>query len=492
MVKDEYERLRLWYLARLRRAALRAPNDALTPLTLIETDRRHVEKLVIEAAQGNSGQQQVGRGGAIAMELPLVLLLLGVLSGALSLLDLGHFGLSFVALLLSIILTSLSLVLLLLTRTRMRTTANELALLTTMESGRHQLDAAIASLVTAYKESVTRENIIADAASDLLVSFDQELKILSVNQAVNSILGLTREDLVGKYFLSLVALEDMDEVCQILEKLQDSAAPVIFECRLFNSVKRLVDLEWSFEWSSREKSYFAAAKNITDRKNLERARRESVAMLGHDVRTPLTSILMNIELILGGTYGPVTASCQGALEISMRSANRLLNMINQLLDFEKLSEAKMPLQLESCDLRELAAQALDEVKAQAKDIKYAVDSSSENVVVRADRERVLRVIINLLSNAIKYSGGQDIDIACVAKKNYVEVRVRDRGPGIPPEYHGLLFERYERLEAEGSAIEGTGLGLAICKAIVEAHGGLIGVESEVGKGAVFWFSLPRN
>jgi len=228
--------------------------------------------------------------------------------------------------------------------------------------------------------------------------------------------------------------------------------------------------------------------------NIERMKRESNAMLGHDIKIPLTSISCSLTLMKMGVYGKVPDSFCDVINRVENSAKRLIALIDELLDFEKLADKKMPLSLAKIDIETIARRALDETEGQSSSKEVEVSLVFEKANLETDEEKILRVLINLTSNAIKYSpiGGE---VAITGKKfpEHFEIRVKDQGPGIARENHSMIFERYARVANEGApAMEGTGLGLAICKAIVESHGGLIGVESKPGSGSVFWFTLPLS
>lgn len=505
---EHYETLRDWYLARLRKAAQESQAQSLTPRALIDRDRQLVERLVVEsstAAQSSPAEIKSQTVGNISHHERMAL---GLMAGACAFATVA-LALTSIEIhaatetrILAAVVQAVVLILLLLAVVALLSLRRKLSSLALLVDGmRHgptgirskDLGELTVELVRMYEEARLRELVIADAAPELIVSLDNELRVLAANRAIFQVCELLPEEFVGSHLLDRLLPEDVDSVCTEFGKARDTSTARIFNCRVFAKSRRAVDLEWIVEWSAREQTYFAVARDISARKILERARAESVAMLSHDVKQPLSSISLTAQSALEGVHGDVPQSLRASLNRILISSSRLLSMIKELLEFERMSEGKMTLELERFALPAIIHEAMENVTEQAKRSEITIDVHAEETVVHADKEKVLRVVTNLLSNAVKYGRkGDNVTVTCSQGREYVQVSVADTGPGIKPEYLHLIFERYERLEAGGSAIEGTGLGLAICKAIVESHGGLIGVDSQVDKGSTFWFTLPQE
>ena len=224
-----------------------------------------------------------------------------------------------------------------------------------------------------------------------------------------------------------------------------------------------------------------------------------LANVSHELRTPLNSVIGFSELLLTGEVegAPLSGTQRDYLETISRNGRHLLQLINELLDLSKIAAGRMDLHLEPVPLDALLREAVDSVRAQleARRHRLALEPAPEPVSVRADRGRVLQILLNLLSNAIKFTpdGGHVMLTARVEDGGrHVRVAVRDTGIGIAPEDRAKLFQEFVQLDAAPSRrYEGTGLGLALSKRLVELHGGAIGVESALGKGSTFWFTLPR-
>jgi len=224
-----------------------------------------------------------------------------------------------------------------------------------------------------------------------------------------------------------------------------------------------------------------------------------LANVSHELRTPLNSVIGFSELLLTGQVegAPLSDTQRDYLETISRNGRHLLQLINELLDLSKIAAGRMDLRLEAVPLDALLREAVDSVRAQleARRHRLALEPAPEPVSVRADRGRVLQILLNLLSNAIKFTpdGGHVMLTARVEDGGrHVRVAVRDTGIGIAPEDRAKLFQEFVQLDAAPSRrYEGTGLGLALSKRLVELHGGAIGVESALGQGSTFWFTLPR-
>lgn len=230
----------------------------------------------------------------------------------------------------------------------------------------------------------------------------------------------------------------------------------------------------------------------------EQSKREMMAMITHDLRSPLAAVQAVLEMLGMGVYGEQTSDAVEHLSMAEANCNRVLRLINDLLDIEKMRAGKLQMEIEPIALTEIAKRSVEAVTtlAEQKNVRINVDVPDE-LAVEADVGRLVQVLINLLTNALKYSPAKGLiklqGIALDAQT--IRVNVIDSGCGIAPEYHESIFEKFEQAalsSTEFGQSKGTGLGLAISKAIVEQHGGKIGVESDLGQGSTFWFTLRRS
>jgi signal transduction histidine kinase len=226
---------------------------------------------------------------------------------------------------------------------------------------------------------------------------------------------------------------------------------------------------------------------------IERLKQEFVSMVSHDLRSPLTSLQVTLDLLGDGTYGQLNETGQKRIEAASKSAVRLIGLINDLLDLEKMESGMMNLEIEAVRVTDLFEQAIAGVCGFAEQQGVILDQCPSNTIIKGDSERLVQVVVNLLSNAIKFSpAGSKIYLKEESTTNSMcRISVVDGGRGIPEAFRKQIFERFRQVkESDGQRKKGTGLGLPICKAIVQLHGGEIGVESQEGKGSTFWFSVP--
>ncbi|MBI5381522.1 MAG: hybrid sensor histidine kinase/response regulator [Opitutae bacterium] len=223
-------------------------------------------------------------------------------------------------------------------------------------------------------------------------------------------------------------------------------------------------------------------------RKLEQTRDSLTHMIVHDLRGPLTAIRVAMGLLrkASSSWGEQERKCVDTAE---QSADTLIEMVTRLLDISRLESGKLPLHKGACDLAQLAQASLDAVKPLLAG-RPATLVALEPVVAWCDEEIVLRIVGNLLGNAVKFTPPSgEVKIVLARESNVARVAVIDTGIGIPAEFHERIFEKFIQVEGAQKRL-GTGLGLAFCRLAVEAHGGQIGLDSEPGRGSIFWFTLP--
>jgi signal transduction histidine kinase len=229
-------------------------------------------------------------------------------------------------------------------------------------------------------------------------------------------------------------------------------------------------------------------------RKLEELRDNLVHMIVHDMRTPLTAVLGFLHLIemMGGESLP--CNLREHLKKAGASVENLVEMVSSVLDVSKMEAGEMKLTMADCDLMSMARDALAKVESLKRCRELMLNGPEEPVIVVADAAIILRVLQNLLGNALKFtSEGALIHVNICNQEGTVHVSVQDTGPGISREDQAKVFDKFWNLEARKHGhIYSTGLGLTFCKMAVEAHGGRIGVDSEVGRGSTFWFELAAS
>jgi signal transduction histidine kinase len=222
-----------------------------------------------------------------------------------------------------------------------------------------------------------------------------------------------------------------------------------------------------------------------------RLRRELISLVSHDLRTPLTAIKLNLSAMEGLQSEPLSEKASSLLSKTQREVNRLIRLIVDLLDLEKMETGALQLKLQEVPLQAVFEDAEDAVLSYAQENNLELLIQENDFTVQIDPERIIQVLVNFLSNAIKFSPpGGKITVSAEKRDRMIRISVKDEGPGIPAEYRESVFDRYKQIESQGKTKLGTGLGLAICKSIILEHHGAIGVDSEPGKGSSFWFEVP--
>ncbi len=236
-------------------------------------------------------------------------------------------------------------------------------------------------------------------------------------------------------------------------------------------------------------------RDIAQRRAAERLKNEQISVVSHELRTPLTSMRSALGLLVGGQVGRLPEKGHRLLDIAVRNTDRLIRLINDILDLERLDSGHMPLARVMCDVGELMREAADGVRAMAEQAGVILEVVPSDTRLWADPDRLLQVLTNLRANAIKFwrpSGGT-VWIDATQADGELMVRVRDEGCGIRPDKLETIFDRFVQV-GDGDAYKkgGTGLGLAICRGIVKQHGGHIWAESTVGAGTTLCVALPND
>jgi signal transduction histidine kinase len=225
-------------------------------------------------------------------------------------------------------------------------------------------------------------------------------------------------------------------------------------------------------------------------------KKEFTSTLSHELRTPLTSIIGSLQLINAGVLGEVPKDMMDLTEVAERNSQRLLDIINDILDIEKIDSGKLALNPELLRLDHLVREAMVLNKSFGERFKVRFEAKGQltQQKVKADHKRLLQVITNLLSNAAKFSPeGEVVEITTEEQGPWLRVAVHDRGPGIPEAFRARIFGRFTQADSTTSRQKGgTGLGLAICKRLVEMMQGRIGFQDRDGGGTTFWVELPSH
>lgn len=358
-----------------------------------------------------------------------------------------------------------------------------------------EFDGIFYDVATALQDAYDRERSNFDGAADAVCALDSKGLITRANEAFQRVMGAKSSEILDCQFSRFIDEDSQECLSRVLNAVkQPGAQRQELEVKMLTAGDKWRNVLWSLVWEPEFQLYMCVGRDVTAYKQLENARQDFVAMLSHDLRSPLSSIGATFELCESGAYGELNPKMSALVDRALSSVRRLISLIGELLDLEKIEAGEMDLNLETVAVSRVIEQSVHAVSAGAAAEKKVLKSWSGDLVLYADENRIVRVLINLLSNAIKYSEpGGVVSIDAELLDEGVKISVSDQGSGIPEEHFENIFERYKQVSRlDHSVKRGSGLGLSICKAIVEAHGGAIGVNSTVGKGSTFWFILPDD
>lgn len=322
---------------------------------------------------------------------------------------------------------------------------------------------------------------------------------LFVSPAYQEVWGFSREEILKNpaVYLNAVVQEDRQKVIDHVKPENMGASGSEIEYRMIGADG---DLRWIWSRVFPIKDEYGSivrlcgiAHDITERKEVEKRVSEFYSTVSHELRTPLTSIRASLGLIEGGLAGAITEKTGQLVRIARNESDRLIRLINDILDIRKIEAGRLELKREEVLPVDLVKTTIDGARAVASEnrINLVSEVKAAECLV-CDRDRIVQVLTNLVSNAIKFSP-QDSTVVVEAERteHCFRFSVSDSGPGIPEDQKHRLFGLFQQLDASDSRPKGgTGLGLAISKTIIEQHGGEIGVNSRPGQGSKFWFELP--
>ncbi|MDD5687790.1 MAG: ATP-binding protein [Elusimicrobia bacterium] len=338
------------------------------------------------------------------------------------------------------------------------------------------------------KMQADKLSAIVYSINDGLILTDENNNIVIMNNMAAKILGVSK-DLTNSLFETvkndklLTALKEVYERPEISREVDLSTdKPFIISV----STQLITDSE-----RKKIEGIIFILRDITGKKEVDKMKDDFFHGVTHDLRNPLTSVLGFLRFLLNESVGPINEKQKYFLEIISTSSNRLLAMINNILDIAKLEVGKMELSLTQFDLKNTAERVCSSMISKAVEGNIELVNSVTSMTISADEGLIERALINLVGNALKYtpSSGK-VTITAVEKNENVEISVNDTGEGIPAEYLNKIFDKFQQVK--GRSHGGTGIGLTITKYIVESHLGKIWVESELNKGSKFMIAIPKN
>lgn len=374
------------------------------------------------------------------------------------------------------------------------------AIIWSLAQQRNRVQAKAMQMTAELRRSREHFHSITETAIDAVVTLDEAGAIIYCNPAATAIFSLPAEELLGRPITAL--LPDQREhparpgLHRLLHPERGEPVRATFETIGLRAGEGEFPLEVSIsDWQAEGRRYFTLLlRDITERKKIERLKNEFVSTVSHELRTPLTAIRGALGLLRAMPAEALAAQGSDLVTIANQNTERLVHLVNDILDLEKLESGKMTLDLQPVAIPALLQDAIHETEhyAQPHGVMLVLQQPVPEVSVRADPHRLMQVLGNLISNAIKFSPGDaTVTVAAAVQGERVRVTVTDQGSGIPEDFRDRVFQRFSQADASDSRRKGgSGLGLSISKSIIELHGGSIGYESADGGGARFYFELP--
>ncbi len=338
---------------------------------------------------------------------------------------------------------------------------------------------------------------IIESSDDAIISKTVKGIITSWNTAAEIMFGYSAQEAIGQPMTIIFPVDRLEEEPKILEQIANGERIEHFETVRLTKSGKPIDISATISPIKDKAGQIIGvsiiAREITERKKIDKMKNEFISTVSHELRTPLTSIQGSLELILSGTMGEIPQDCTPLLEIANNNSSRLVRLINDILDIEKIESGNMEFTVKPIEIMSVVQQTLDANQAYADEYGVKLVKTSQiNCYVIADHDRLIQVLTNLISNAVKFSPKDEaVEVGVALVKSNVRVSVTDYGSGIPDEFRDRIFTKFSQADASSTKQQGgTGLGLSICKAIVEKLGGQIHYESEINKKTCFYFELP--
>ena len=356
---------------------------------------------------------------------------------------------------------------------------------------------------------------IISSSAHLVIAVDDQNRLTMFNRAAEQALGYQAAEMVGQRPVrTFMDMGEIEERARTLSaELGVAVAPGPDVLSLIPLRDGFEKREWTFirkdgsrfpvdivvtplrDTDGRLTGFLGVVEDASPRHEMERMKSDFTAVVSHELRTPLTSIRGSLGLILGALSQALPAKVKELLEIAQSNCERLVLLVNDILDIEKFSAGQMRFELQTVPLADVTRQAVEANEGYARkfQVRIALEPMDGDCSVSVDPDRFIQVMTNLLSNAAKYSPpGGTVRVSAVRRDEFVRINVCDSGPGIPESFRAHIFEKFSQADSSTTREKGgTGLGLYIARRFVEHMQGRIGFDSEDGEGTTFWVELPR-
>jgi len=347
-------------------------------------------------------------------------------------------------------------------------------------------------------EHETQFQAITDNANDGIISIDAQGKVNYINNSAQDLFGYTPDNIIGKSINILFPISMQETVEAALEQnpiKTNHTKNKLIELEGMHRSGNSFPIEFSLaHWNSENNTHYTAIiRDITERKKMDTIKNEFISTVSHELRTPLTAISGSLSLVENGVTGGVNQKSQELINNANRNARRLANLVNDLLDTEKMASGKMRYNMQINDIADLIKKSIEINLPIANQSNITLlFSEYRHIEAYVDPDRFIQVMTNLISNAIKYSPiGDSVEITLEPINNELRIAITDHGSGVPDEFRTHIFDKFSQADSSATRKHGgTGLGLSIAKFIVEKFNGRIDYNSEPNKETTFFFFIP--
>jgi len=355
---------------------------------------------------------------------------------------------------------------------------------------RKQAQAALAASQARYQDLI-------EGTSDLVQSVSPEGHFQFVNRAWKAALSYREKEIAHLTLWDVVREDQHERLSEILDAISQGESVDRLEVIFVTKDGREIYVEGNLNCRFVDGKPVATRgifRDISERKIVDRMKSEFISTVSHELRTPLTSIIASLGLLQSGRLDGHPERVHELISVAHRNSNRLHQLINDLLDLQKLAAGKIVYRLSDVGVQELLTETIRGIQAFADSFKVALKLAdvADDLRIMADRDRLIQVLNNLLSNAIKFSSeGEKVTISAERREDQVRISVADHGPGIPEEFQARLFEQFTQVDSTATrSAGGSGLGLSIVKGLVNGMRGQICLETKLGEGTTFYVDLP--
>jgi len=347
------------------------------------------------------------------------------------------------------------------------------------------------------REAERRWRSLLDNVQLVVVGFDKTAAVNYVNPCFLKLTGYTESEALGKnLFETFIPPSDRQQLQTIFSAILTANAHPYYQNWIVTKSGEKRFISWNNTLLQDSVGNIigtiSIGEDITERQKIEKIKDEFIGIVSHELRTPLTAIQMSLGLLKTGIYDKKPEKARRMIEIALLDTNRLVHLVNDILDLERIDSGRAVLEKTVYKAADLMQQAIDGIQAIATQQQISLTFTPTDAEVWAAQDNIIQTLTNLLGNALKFSPAHStIHVSAEIQTDFVLFQVRDRGRGIPANKLELIFGRFQQVDASDSREKGgTGLGLAICQSIIERHGGKIWAESILGEGSTFFFTLP--